>query len=131
MLALLFAGFALAGAGGALAIISIPSPLRVVLSLAVVAGFVLAAARHAFRIGKDAITGMQWHVHKDKTAIVLHFADGREVAAAITSTYCSPWFAAICARAGKDKHFIAAAFDGADSFRLLRMRLLALELSGG
>lgn len=130
VLALLFAGFALACAGGALAIITIPPPLRIVLSLAVIGGFGFAAARYALRIGKDAVIGMHWHIHKDKSAIVLHFADGREVAAKITSTYCSPWFAAINARAGKNHHFVAAAYDGADSFRLLRMRLLALELSG-
>lgn len=133
LLALLFAVFALAGIGGAAAIITIPPLPRIVLSLVVAGGFVLAAARHAFRFGNDAIVGMQWHRQRDKSAIILHLADGREVAATITSTYCSPWFAALSvrARAGGRRYFVAAAFDGADSFRLLRMHLLAFNLSDG
>lgn len=127
----LFALFAFSCAGGAMAIITIPPPPRMFLVLAVLGGFVFAAARHAFRAGKNAITGMQWHRQKAKSAIVLHFGDGREEPAVIVSTYCSPWFAAIRARAGKKKYFVAAAFDGTDSFRLLRMHLLAFELSGG
>ena len=111
-----------------MAIITIPQASRIVLSILVFGGFVFAISRYALRFGGRAIVAMHWPQKQD--AVMLHFADGAEMPAVITSTYCASWFVAINAKAGKHNYFIAAALDGADSFRLLRMRVLALALSG-
>lgn len=112
-----------------MAIISIPVPLRVVIAAAVVCGFIFAANRHALRRGGKAVTGINWpHKQSDPRAVAVFFANGDEKRAVITDAYCTQWFAAVSVKAGRHKHFIAAAADGADHFRQLRTRLFALYI---
>lgn len=112
-----------------MAIISIPASLRVALAVAVVCGFAFAANRHALRRGGKAITAVNWpHKQSDPRAVAVFFANGEEKRAVITDAYCTQWFAAVSVKAGRQKHFIAAAADGADHFRQLRTRLFALHI---
>ena len=89
--------------------ITIPQASRIVLSILVFGGFVFAISRYALRFGGRAIVAMHWPQKQD--AVMLHFADGAEMPAVITSTYCASWFVAINAKAGKHNYFIAAALE--------------------